>query len=630
MVGSSSRPGRSSGIVIANPERFELVGSRGFVRQFFRCVVEHSGPRRVWLPLVALTTVLPFVLIGMPLVEKQLIDSVFLQHRADRLLGIVLTYAGLYLLSLAIGIGRSTLQTYLGERITMDLRLRLLSHSGELSLAYWHREHHGRTMALFQSDVSRVASIFNSAVIGGLAGVIGAVAGAVVMFSLNWQLAIVTALAPPLAGGLAVVLTRPLRPMSRKVQDKAAELSERLQENLAGIREVLAFGREESQGRQFATTLQQLLGLRMRLTYMDAAFQTGQSVFSLMVFLAILGYGGYLVLAGLTTLGTLIAMESLFNQTFMTAKQLFGLVRDLQVSMASIDRVYAFLDEKPQVQERPGARTPIEVAGAVTYDGVTFGYRPDRPVLQDVSFTVDPGGVIALVGPSGAGKSTMVSLLSRFYDPTAGHVLLDGTDVRDLTLAGLRRRIAIVFQDTFLFATTIRENIAFGREGATEEQIVEAARIANAWEFIERFPEQLDTLVGQRGVQLSEGQRQRLAIARALLRDPRILILDEPTSALDARSEHLLQSALQNLMRGRTTFVIAHRLATVRRADQILVLDAGRIVERGTHAELLGKAGLYRELYELQYAGATSLPDEGPDGLVPALVGPGQHRSTRS
>lgn len=592
------------------------------MRQFVRCLVEHSGPRRVWLPLVVLTMALPFVVLSMPLVEKQLIDSVFLQHRADRLPGIILTYAGLFLLSLIISIARSTLQTYLGERITIDLRQRLLTHSGELSLAYWHREHHGRTMALFQSDVSRLAGIFSTTIIGGLAGVIGAVTGAVIMFNLNWQLAIVTALAPPLAGGIAMVLTRPLRPMSRQVQEKAAELSERLQENLAGIREVLAFGREDSQERQFAATLQQLLRLRMRLTYMDAAFQTGQSVFSLAVFLAILGYGGYLVLAGLTTLGTLIAMQSLFNQTFMTAKQLFGLVRDAQVSMASVDRVYAFLDEKPQVQERPAARPPVDVAGAVTYDGVTFNYQPGRPVLHDVSFSVDPGEVVALVGPSGAGKSTLASLLTRFYDPTGGRILLDGTDLRDLTLHGLRRQIAIVFQDTFLFATTIRENIAFGREGATEDQLVEAARAANAWEFIERFPEQLDTLVGQRGVQLSEGQRQRLAIARALLRDPRILILDEPTSALDARSEHLLQSALQNLMRGRTTFVIAHRLATVQRADQILVLDGGQIVERGTHAELLRNAGLYRELHELQFAGAALPPDEAPPRLAPVLAGP--------
>jgi ABC-type multidrug transport system fused ATPase/permease subunit len=240
----------------------------------------------------------------------------------------------------------------------------------------------------------------------------------------------------------------------------------------------------------------------------------------------------------------------------------------------------------------------------VTFEDVSFAYRPERPVLKQVSFSVDAGEMIALVGPSGAGKTTLTSLLTRFYDPSQGRVLLDGEDLRDLTLDGLRANIGIVFQDTFLFANTIRANIAFGRDGATEEEIIAAARGANAWEFIEQLPEGLNTYVGQRGVQLSEGQRQRVAIARAFLRDPRILILDEPTSALDARSEHLVQTALLKLMRGRTTFVIAHRLATVRRASRILVLESGRLVEQGTHEELLARGGLYREFYELQFGGA--------------------------
>jgi ABC-type multidrug transport system fused ATPase/permease subunit len=259
------------------------------------------------------------------------------------------------------------------------------------------------------------------------------------------------------------------------------------------------------------------------------------------------------------------------------------------------------LSQTPQVQEQLAARTPGHTAGAVAFEAVTFGYQPDQPVLHEVSFTAQPGELVALVGPSGAGKSTLTSLIARFYDPAAGRVLLDGVDVRDLTLTGLRGQIAIVFQDTFLFAETIGENIAFGREGASETAIVAAARAANAWEFIERLPDGIRTLVGERGVRLSEGQKQRLAIARALLRDPRILILDEPTSALDARAEHLLQSALDTLMRGRTTFVIAHRLATVRRADRILVLEHGRIVEQGTHSTLLERHGLYRELFDLQF-----------------------------
>jgi ABC-type multidrug transport system fused ATPase/permease subunit len=278
------------------------------------------------------------------------------------------------------------------------------------------------------------------------------------------------------------------------------------------------------------------------------------------------------------------------------------------------------LDQPPQVQDRGQAAAPLSrpVAGAIVFDRVSFGYVPDQPVLHDLSFAARPGELIALVGPSGAGKTTLVGAIARFYDPARGRVLLDGVDLRDLSLSDLRAQIGMVFQDTFLFAATIRENIAFGHPDATELDIVEAARAANALEFIDRLPHGLDTHVGERGVRLSEGQKQRVAIARALLRQPRILILDEPTSALDARSEHLLQVALDNVMQGRTTFVIAHRLATVRRASRILVLDRGRIVEEGTHGELMRRHGLYRELFDLQFG--TQADPESLRDLTPSIA----------
>jgi ABC-type multidrug transport system fused ATPase/permease subunit len=285
---------------------------------------------------------------------------------------------------------------------------------------------------------------------------------------------------------------------------------------------------------------------------------------------------------------------------------LVGLGGAIQKAFGAAERISTFLETRPQVQQRPGALAPLEVAGTITFDAVGFAYQPDRPVLQNVSFTAHAGELVALVGPSGAGKSTLVSLLARFYEPTSGRVLLDRTDVRDLSLAGLRRHIGMVFQDTFLFATTVRANLALGRPEASTEELIAAARAAHAWEFIERLPHGLDSEVGERGVRLSEGQKQRLAIARALVRNPRILILDEPTAALDARSERLLQAALDNLMRGRTTLVIAHRLATIRRADRILVLDGGRIVEQGSHAQLLAQDGLYRELFDAQFGVTTT------------------------
>lgn len=553
--------------------------------------------------MLVLAAVLPPLAMAMPLVEKRLIDGVVLAKRLDLLPETLAIYGGLWLLITTIHVVSAPLRVYVEERLLMQLRQRLLVHCEKLSIAFSREEHSGRTMSLFSNDVPSVASLFSTTALGGVGAAVAMVIGAVLMFSMNWQLALVAGVAPPLVAGIAALATRPLRPASRKVQEKTAELTERLQENLEGIREIVAFGREPVQKQRFTATLRELLSLRMRMTFMDTAIQSGQSVFSLVVTLAVVGYGGYLVIQGETTLGTLVAMRSLFGYVFQSAGQLISLVSSVQKSLGAADRVFAMLDEEPRVREASGARDLHRIEGAISFSCVSFGYQPDRLVLNNVTFDANPGEMIALVGPSGAGKSTMMSLVSRFYDPTEGCILLDGVDLRELTIVGLRRHIAMVFQDTFLFATSVRENIAIGLDGAGEAQIIAAAHAANAWEFIETLPQGLDTYVGERGFHLSEGQKQRIAIARALLRDPRILILDEPTSALDARSEHLLQGALENLVRHRTTFVIAHRLVTVQRSDRILVLEGGRIVEQGSHAELMRARGLYRELFDLQFAG---------------------------
>jgi subfamily B ATP-binding cassette protein MsbA len=582
------------------------------MRTLLRCLREYSDMWRIWLPMLVLVALTPLVGVGMPLVERQLIDGV---------VGARPLYVALWLLSTIFLLFGTTLRTYLDERVTMRLRQALFARSQALSVAFAKQEHSGRTMSLFVNDVPSMAGVFSTTTTGLVGSLVTLVIGIVVMFSLSWQLAIAAGVLPPLVAGAAWVMTGPLRPAARRAQEKAAELTQRLQENLAGMREVVAFARERSQGLRFTTTLRELLRLRMRVTLMDTAIQTGQLLFSLSVTLVILGYGGYLVIQGHTTLGTVIAMRSLFGMVWQPAGQLGGIISSIQKSLGAADRVYAFLDETPRVRDNPGARMPDRIEGAVAFEHVSFGYRPEQIVLRDISLAAHPGEVVALVGPSGAGKSTLASLIARFYDPTEGRVLLDGTDLRDLPLEGLRGPIGMVFQDSFLFAGTIRENILFGRESATEGEVIAAARAANAWEFVDQLPAGLDTPVGERGVQLSEGQKQRLAIARALLRNPRILILDEPTSALDARAEHLLQTALENLMRGRTTFVIAHRLATVQRADRIVVLDAGCIVEQGTHAELLGRKGLYRELYDLQFAPPPGLDIRRlPASTSPALA----------
>jgi ATP-binding cassette, subfamily B, bacterial MsbA len=571
------------------------------VRTLLRWVSGDRELRRTWWSLVLLSALLTPASLITPLVERYLIDDVVLARRLEWLPRTIALYGGLWLLAVGGGIVSMALRTYVTEQIALRLRQRLFMHCGALSLAFSHRQHSGRTMALFVNDVPNVAGFFGATALDGLISLLSLTLGLAIMSGLNWQLTVVAGIVPLLAAGVAAVVTRPLRAASRRAQEAVAVLGERLHENLAGMREVVAFGRERSQGLQFTQTLRELLRARMRVTWIELGLNTGQSVLTLAITLTILGYGGYLVVQGQTSLGTLIAMQSLFARLLYPLQKLVGFVGATQKVLASSERIDDLLSQTPQVQEQLAARTPGHTAGAVAFEAVTFGYQPDQPVLHEVSFTAQPGELVALVGPSGAGKSTLTSLIARFYDPAAGRVLLDGVDVRDLTLTGLRGQIAIVFQDTFLFAETIGENIAFGREGASETAIVAAARAANAWEFIERLPDGLRTLVGERGVRLSEGQKQRLAIARALLRDPRILILDEPTSALDARAEHLLQSALDTLMRGRTTFVIAHRLATVRRADRILVLEHGRIVEQGTHSTLLERHGLYRELFDLQF-----------------------------
>jgi subfamily B ATP-binding cassette protein MsbA len=571
------------------------------VSVFARCLADFRSYWPTWLPLLLVALAAPPVALFIPLVEKRLIDDVLLAGRQDLLLSSLALYGALWASSTVLQISGGLLRTRLVELLSIHVRSRLFAHCETMSVAFARREHSGRTIALFVNDAPSLVGLMTGTLMTAVSSAVTVVVGVALMFSLSWQLALVAGVAPPLIAAVASVVTRPLRPIARRVQEKAAELNERLQENLAGLREIIAYGRGGDERRRFSATLHDLMRLRMRLTYIDTTISSGQSVFALTVALVILGYGGYLVIQGQATLGTLIAMQSLFGYVFQPAGQFLGLFSNAQKAMASADRVFAFLDQQPPVQERHDARSVPTARGGITFDAVNFGYRTGQPVLHDVSLTVRPGEMIAVVGPSGAGKTTLVSMIPRFYDPDAGRILLDGEDIKNLMLDELRQHIGIVFQDTFLFAATIRENIAFGRPTASEEQIITAAQQANAWEFIQANPAGLDALVGERGARLSEGQKQRLAIARALLRDPRILILDEPTSALDARSESLLQAALDNLTRGRTTFVIAHRLATVQRADRIIVLDGGRIVDCGPHGELLQRQGLYRELFDLQF-----------------------------
>jgi subfamily B ATP-binding cassette protein MsbA len=576
----------------------------------FRLLKEQRGLWRAGLPLLLVAVVYGPIQLALPLVERYLIDDVLLARKMTLLVPAVLGYGALWCLLEILFASMNLLNGYLTERISMYLRQLVFDHCQSLCFTYINRDHSSRLMALFSSDVPQVAGFFNGAVVTSVISLTTLLVGVIIIARINWQFGLVVLLIIPLAGVVLSAGTRPLKRASRRVQDKAEKLTQHLQELLSGLREVAAFGQERTQRNRFSSALNEALGLRMRLARLDSSITAGKGSLSMIISMVILGIGGYFVVRGKATLGTLVAMRSLYYVMYGPALNIFGVITRGQTALASIDRIDEFLQERPQVTEPSGAIAKERVAGVIAFEDVRFSYTPEREVLHEISFVAARGETIALVGPSGAGKTTITSLIGRFYDPAAGRITLDGIDLRDLSLKTLRDNISMVFQNTFLFDLSIRDNIAFGKPDATSAEIVAAARASNAWEFIEQLPEGLDTRVGERGVRLSEGQKQRLGIARALLRNAPILILDEPTSALDARSEQLLQSALGNIMRGRTTFVIAHRLATILRADRILVVDDGRIVEQGSHSELIRAPGLYRELYEMQFYGRQPEKDE--------------------
>jgi ATP-binding cassette subfamily B protein len=408
---------------------------------------------------------------------------------------------------------------------------------------------------------------------------------------------------PPIAFG-AVTYGKRLRALSREVQDALASSSDVAEESIAGVRTVRAFGAEAQEVARYARAVDQSFALAKWRIQLGAIFMTFASFLGFAAAALVLWYGGHLVLDGVMTVGELTAFLVYTILVAVSLGALTDLWTDFSKAVGAAERIFELLDRTPAMGQ--GGDRPASTQGRLSFDGVMFAYptRPDAPVLKGLSLDIAPGEIVAVVGPSGAGKSTIAALLSRLYDPSAGVVRLDGTDLRELDPEWLRRQIGIVSQEPILFSTSIEENVRYGRRTATREEVEQACEVANARTFIEKFPEGFATSVGERGVQLSGGQKQRVAIARAVLKDPRILVLDEATSALDAESEHLVKEALDRLMHGRTTLVIAHRLSTVRGADRVLVIDGGVIAQSGTHDELMTQEGLYKRLVERQLEAA--------------------------
>jgi ATP-binding cassette subfamily B protein/subfamily B ATP-binding cassette protein MsbA len=483
-----------------------------------------------------------------------------------------------------------------------DLRVALYDHLQRLSHAYFNRRQTGALVNTVVNDVDTI-ELFVAHSISQLAlGLFVPLGVTAVLLALDWRLALLAIVMAPVVAGLLLGATPRLRAHWRGVRAQLAELNAYIQDSLSGVSVVKAFGAEAARRREVAARSAAFERAIVRAlafgVWPTAATEGAAGLATALVVAAGAAWvaGGHLALADLFVFLVYLAM--LYRPLIDLAHANEG----LQAAMAAAERVFAALDEQPAVADRPGAAAPAPApaAWAVEFDGVTFAYEPGRPVLHDVSFRIAPGQVVALVGHSGAGKSTIAALLQRWYDVDAGAIRLAGHDLRDLPLAWLRQQLGVVLQDVFLFHGTVRENLLLARPEASVAELEAAARAANAHDFILALPEGYDTLIGERGVRLSGGQKQRLSVARALLKDAPVLILDEATSSVDVETEALIQAALDRLVRGRTTLVIAHRLSTIRHADRIIVLDGGRVVDTGTHAELLSRPGPYADLYRAQ------------------------------
>ena len=508
---------------------------------------------------------------------------------------------------LAVSVARGILsfgQAYfgeaLGQTVVYHLRNRFYSHVQDLSFAVHDRQHTGNLMSRAITDVEAVRMFCNVGLIRCPYYVILFVVVAALLLRLDWKLGLVSISFLPVMAVLIGIVHAHMRRIWLKVQEDMGELSTILQESMTGIRVVKAFAAEEHEQSKYEAKSLDVAVDMVRATRLQALNMSLMVYAFLIATGLILWYGGGRVIDGHMTWGELAQFLFYLQILTLPIRQAGMMVSTFARAMSAGQRLFEVLDMKSPVQQRPGAAVLPKSTGRVRFENVSFAYKKGTNVLEDLSIDAKPGEVVALLGAPGSGKSTAVHLIPRFYDVTGGRVTIDGLDVRDCTLESLRRNVGIVQQDVFLFTASLRENIAYGREDATMEEVIEAARVAQMDDFIQSLSDGYETVVGERGSTLSGGQRQRLSIARAVLLDPPILVLDDSTSSVDATTEERIRKAMEAVMRGRTTFVIAHRLSTVHRADQILVLDSGRIIERGTHQELLELEGHYRQIYELQ------------------------------
>jgi subfamily B ATP-binding cassette protein MsbA len=571
-----------------------------------------------------------------PYALQFLIDAVFTEGNEALLNQITVILIIIFALQAVFYFIRAYQLQYIGERVMIDLRLNLFQHLQKLSLSFYNERRTGELVSRATNDVSTVRTLMTSDVSTAISQVIVFFGALLLILITDWYLTLFMLLLVPFVVIVALIFGRRLRKLSSAVQDRLADATTVLEETIGGVRVVQSFTREDYEISRYRNSIEQTFALALKRIKLSATFGPVASFMGFTVVIAVFWFGGQQVLNGTLTAGQLTMFLILTLTIAGSIGSFSGLWTSLQEALGATKRIFEIIDTPSDITDRAEAKPLTRIDGHIVLDRVSFAYKDnsDQHVLRGVSLEVKPGEVLALVGPSGAGKTTLVNLIPRFFDPQAGDVRIDGQDIRSVQVKSLREQIGLVPQDTLLFGGTVRENILYGKLDAAVDELIAAARAANAHDFITQLPKGYETIVGERGVKLSGGQRQRIAIARAILKDPRILLLDEATSSLDSESEGLVQEALDRLMQGRTSVVIAHRLSTVHHADRIAVLDRGELVELGTHAELIAHDGLYARLYKMQFRdnGATAIepvtveiveekPKPRSRSLIPGLIG---------
>ena len=573
---------------------------RGTLRRLLATLQPYKWVLGVVFVLVIASTILDLII---PLLMSDAIDSLIAGGDLSVLLRFVLGMVGATAGGWLAKVGQNVIMARVSQEVMRGMRRDLFEHLQKLSLSFFDRHPHGELMSRLTNDLDAISRVLSQNVTELFTGILTLGGILVIMFAKNFWLALGSMIVFPLMMGLVGFVGKRTRRGFREYQMRIGQLNGKLEEMFSGQRVIMAFGQEASTLADFDAANEQVRQVGIRAQTYAMLVPPLMGILSNANIAILAGLGGWMVLRGWATVGTIVAFYNYSRRFAAPLRFLGNLYNQLQAALAGAERVFETLDTEPELTDAPGAAVLDDVAGEVVFERVDFGYVPGVPVIKDMSLRAEPGQTVALVGPTGAGKTTIINLLTRFYDTDEGAITVDGHDVRDVEKASLRRQLGIVLQDTFLFSESVKENIRYGRLDATDEEVVAAAKLANADQFIRRLPKGYDTELSERGSNLSQGQRQLLAIARAVLADPGILILDEATSSVDTRTEAHIQEALLRLMAGRTSLVIAHRLSTIRDADKILVINEGEIIERGTHAELLAQRGFYDNLYKSQFKG---------------------------